>query len=224
MEWLSTLSFGNISTWTEYFHMPLPMLVSQHMLMRIFWFLEKSHAHSQRVKDSATRQPRLRLCMSVTKKNVIAGRRGMGNPRFAKCTIRNVCTEPSPSRMGKILRKAYLNDSEQKITKFNNRNSNENQALITESGTMRLGTWEGQSFAVPMPHTSVRSVTGSCFLLSLPSSVWIICSNSIRATIKQMLKKCRMTFKWHLSINQPKPQTSEEDFHLIQFTVISLFS
>lgn len=62
---------------------------------------KKSHAHSQRVKDSATRQPRLRLCMSVTKKNVIAGRRGMGNPRFAKCTIRNVCTEPSPSRMGK---------------------------------------------------------------------------------------------------------------------------
>ena len=78
--------------------------------------------------------------MSVTKNNVIAGRRGTGNPRFAKCMTRNVCAEPSLSRMGKILRKAYLNDSQQKITKFNNRNSNENQAPITESGTMWLGT------------------------------------------------------------------------------------
>lgn len=116
-------------------------LVSQYTLMRIFWFLEKSHTHTPPlgVKDPATRRPRLRLCMSETK-HVFAGRRGMGNPRFAKCTVRNACAEPLLSRVGKILRKAYLNDSQQKITKFNNRNSNENQAPITGSGTMWLGT------------------------------------------------------------------------------------
>lgn len=63
---------------------------------------------------------------------------------------------------------------------------------------LALCGWErekGQRSAVPMPHTSAGSVTGNCFLLSLPSSAWAICSNSIRATIKQMLKKSRMTFK-----------------------------
>lgn len=85
-------------------------LVSQHMLMRIFWFLEKSHTNSLGAKDPATRRPRLRLCTNETR-NVLAGRRGMGNPRFAKCTVRNVCAEPSLPRMGTILRKAYLNET-----------------------------------------------------------------------------------------------------------------
>lgn len=139
-EELSTLSFGNISTWTKYFHMLLLMSVSQQMLMRIFWFLEKSLSHTWQVKDAGTRRPRLRFCMSITMKNVLTGHRGIGNPRFAKHKIRNVCAEPSLSRMRKILRKAYLNDSEQMITKFNNRNSNEKQGPATESGTMWLGT------------------------------------------------------------------------------------
>lgn len=173
----------------------------------------KNHTHGQR-----------RTLHERNQKNVTARHGATGNPRFAKCTIRNVCAEPSHSRVGKILLKAYLNDFQEKIMKFNNRNSIEKQAPITESGTVSPGAWEGQCFAVPIPHTSISSVTGCCCLLSLPSSAWTICRNSIKATIKQMLEKCRMTFKWHLSINQPKPQTSEEDFHLIQFTVISLFS
>ena len=50
-EELSTLSFGNISTWAKYFHMTLLMLVSQLLLMRIFWFLEKSHTHTLRASE-----------------------------------------------------------------------------------------------------------------------------------------------------------------------------
>lgn len=72
-------------------------------------------------------------------KNVTAGRGATGNPTLAKSTIRNACAEPSPSRVGKILLKAYLNDFQQKITKFNNRNSNERQAPVTESGTVSPG-------------------------------------------------------------------------------------
>lgn len=137
---LSTLSFGNLSTWTKYFHVLLLMSVSQHMLMGIFWSLEKSHTLSWQAKDSATRRPRLRLCMTVTKIIIIPGRRGTNNTRFAKRTIKNVCAEASLYRMGKTLRNAHLHDSQWKASKFNNRNSNENQAPVTESGTMRLGT------------------------------------------------------------------------------------
>lgn len=138
----------------------------------------KSHTHGEG-----------RALHQRNQKNVTGGRGATGNPRLAKSTIRNVCAEPSLSRVGKTLPKAYLNDFQQKITKFNKRNSSERQAPIRESGTVSSGAWEGHCFAVPMPHTSISSVTGCCCLLSLPSSAWTICRNSIKATIKQMLKK-----------------------------------
>lgn len=78
----------------------------------------------------------MRALRERNQNNVTAGHGATGNPRWAKSMRRNVCAQPSLSRVGKILLKAYLNDFQQKITKFNNRNSNERQAPVTGSGTV----------------------------------------------------------------------------------------
>lgn len=132
--------------------------------------------------------------MSVTQKNVIAGHRGTGNQRFAKCTGRNVCAELSLPRMGKTLRTAYLNAFQLKI-KSNDRNSNEDQVPNLNLALCGWGHEEDRGLLFPChaPALDLSRVAAACS--ASPPLRGLFAATALEQPSSRCLKKCRMTFK-----------------------------